>query len=158
MDRNRIDVYEQGGESLRRAIDGLTRDELLARPVPGKWSAQELVVHMLDSDLVATDRMKRIAAMDRPLLLGYDENAFLARLSPHRLDGGMAAELFALNRRMTAAVLRTLPDQAFTRDGVHNETGLVTLGGLVEGYIAHLDHHLRFLLEKRAALGRPLRA
>ena len=38
----------------------------VAFPVPGKWSVQQLVMHMLDSDLVAGERMKRIIAEPRP--------------------------------------------------------------------------------------------
>ncbi len=30
----------------------------------------------MDSDLIGADRMRRIAAMDKPLLIGYDETAF----------------------------------------------------------------------------------
>jgi hypothetical protein len=38
---------------------------------------------------------------------------------------------------------------------VHNERGKLTLPQMVAGYIDHLEHHLRFLREKRKALGKP---
>ena len=67
-----------------------------------------------------------------------------------------ALTLFDVGRRQWSRVLRLLPDDAFSRQGTHNRKGIVTLGGMVEGYIKHLDHHLAFLKAKRERLGKPL--
>ncbi len=154
MDRRWIDRYEQGPAELRQAIEGLSPAELNAFPVPGTWSIQQILWHMVDSDLIASDRMKRVIAEPRPLLIGYNETLFAQRLPYDQLDAQTACTLFALNRQVTAAILRTLPDEAFARDGVHNERGLVTLGYLVESYVGHLDHHLGFICQKRGLLGK----
>ncbi len=155
MDRTWIDRYEQGAAQLRQSIAGLSAAELNAFPVPGTWSIQQIVFHLLDSDLIASDRMKRVIAEPRPLLIGYNETLFAQTLPYERLDPEAACTLFELNRQLTAAILRTLPDEAFARDGVHNERGLVTLGHLVESYVGHLDHHLGFIRHKRELLGKP---
>lgn len=47
MDRRWIDRYEQGAAELRQAIEGLSPAELNAFPVPGTWSIQQIVWHML---------------------------------------------------------------------------------------------------------------
>lgn len=154
MDRRWIDRYEQGAAELRQSIEGLSPAELNAFPVPGTWSIQQILWHMVDSDLIASDRMKRVIAEPRPLLIGYNETLFAQRLPYDQLDAQAACTLFALNRQVTAAILRTLPDEAFARDGVHNERGLVTLGYLVENYVGHLDHHLGFIRQKRGLLGK----
>jgi len=153
MDRSIIERYAAGASAVADAVRDVTREQALAVPIPGKWSIQQLAVHLLDSDLVATDRMKRIAAERRPLLIGYDENLWLERLPVARMDLGIVGELFRLNREVTATILRALPDEAFTRDGVHNERGLLTLADLVAGYVEHLEHHMAFMDAKRRALG-----
>lgn len=158
MDRTLIDRFERGGASLRAVVEGLSEEDLRAKPGPGAWSIRELVIHVLDSDLVAHDRMRRVAGMERPLLLAYDENAYIARLPYDALDLGLVCEVFGSTRRLMAQLLRALPDDAFAREGVHNERGIVTLGGLVSGYVEHLEHHLRFAREKRERLGKPMRA
>ena len=66
MNRDIIESFAAGAETLRRAVDGLTQDDLLARPGPGDWSIQELVIHVADSDDIAIDRMKRILTEDNP--------------------------------------------------------------------------------------------
>jgi hypothetical protein len=156
MFRQAIDRYAAGADLPLKAIEGLSHDELLAHPVPGTWSIQELVVHLYDSDLVGCDRMKRVAAMDRPLLIGYDQDAFIRTLGYDRVDAGLACEGFRLNRLLMAAVLRHLPDSAAERAGIHSERGRVTLLEFVRGYAEHLEHHLKFLREKRVALGKPM--
>lgn len=158
MNRKLIDDYAAGAALPAKAIAGLTRDDMLAHPLPGTWSIQEIVMHLMDSDLIGSDRMKRVAAEKRPLIIGYNETQFTQSLGYDKLDPKLACEVFEKNRQITGAMLRNLPDAAFTRDGVHNERGLVTLEGLVKGYVDHLNHHLKFLYDKRKLLGKPLAA
>lgn len=157
MDHQLIEQYAAGAAELARSIEGLSREELTAFPVPGTWSIQQIVVHMMDSDLIGSDRMKRVAAEDRPpTLIGYDESAFARNLFPHELDPQLACEIFAKNRQMTAEILRRLPEATFERQGHHNEDGDVTLAVLLKKYVEHLAHHLKFVRQKRELLGKPL--
>lgn len=153
MNRELIEVYLTGGKKLVDTYRGLTRDQLLAIPVPGTWSLQQIAIHLMDSDLIASDRMKRIAAMDKPLLCGYDETAFNLLPGTNDLSAQKACEVFAINREMTAIILRGLPDSAYQRFGIHNEIGKVTLAEMVEKYIHHLDGHLAHVYRKRELLG-----
>lgn len=154
MERSLIEAYEKGGGVLREAIAGLSREDFLAVPVAGSWSIQQIVLHLMDSDLIASDRMKRIIAEENPAIIGYDETAFSVKLCYEKQDPVKAAEIFRLNREMTAVILKSLPGEAFERVGTHNERGKMTLGGMVDLYVQHLEHHLRFLRHKRQLLGK----
>ena len=156
FDQSIIDKYEAGGEQLALAIRGLTREDLLAVPIAGKWSTQQVVIHLMDSDLIATDRMKRIIAEDNPTLIGYDETKFARNLHYDDQSAADAVKIFDLNRKMFAGVLRKLPDSTFQRSGMHNERGKVTLGDQINSYVKHLEHHLKFIHEKRAAMGKEM--
>jgi uncharacterized damage-inducible protein DinB len=143
---------------LQDSVAGLTETELTAVPSDGSWSIKQILVHMLDSDLVASDRMKRVIAENNPTLLAYDETAFANKLFYQEADTQLVLDLFRLNRLYTGAILRRLPDETFSRVGQHTETGEKSLEDLVVGYVEHLDHHLPFIHRKRAALGKPLQA
>lgn len=143
---------------MRAAFEGLTREDLLAYPIPGTWSLQQIAIHLLDSDLIGSDRMKRVAAMDKPLLIGFDETAFSRLPGTEQLDAHQACEMFAINRQMTAKILQALPEESFQRFGIHNEAGKVTLAELIQKNIAHLEGHLAFVVSKRKLLGNPLSA
>lgn len=154
MNPSIISEYELGGEKLVDAIKGLTKEDFLATPVPGTWSIQQIVLHLMDSDLIASDRMKRVIAEDNPAIVGYNETAFSQKLYVDKQDPFLAAEIFAANRQLTSVILRNLPIDAFARFGTHNERGRVTLAQLVEMYVQHLEHHLKFLNHKRQLLGK----
>ena len=156
FERSLLDRYLRGAWQPAEAIVGLSPEEMNALPVPGTWSIRQIVLHLMDSDLIASDRMKRVIAEERPTLIGFDEAAFARNLYYDELDPGMACDLFAKNRLLTAEILRRLPVSAFNRVGIHNERGELTLANLVETYAGHLEHHLKFLHEKRRLLGKPL--
>ena len=156
MNRTLIDEYEAGADLPAQAIAGLTREELLAHPIPSTWSVQEVVMHLMDSDLVGSDRMKRVIAEPGATLLAYDETRWVQNLGYDHADTKTACEMFRLNRKITAAVLRRLPDEAFQRTGTHTERGVETLEMLVKDYITHLHHHLKFVVAKREKLGKPM--
>lgn len=154
MDRALIDAYSEGPQTLRQALQGLSTSHFQAKPGPGDWSIQELVIHVVDSDLVGADRMKRVIAEENPPLLAFDENKWTARLFYEERSLADAVELFDFNRRQMTQILRRLSDADFARVGVHNERGPHTLAQLVATFVNHLEHHLTFLREKRARLGK----
>lgn len=154
MDRSLIDQYEKGGDALRMAVRGLERQDLLAYPVPGTWSIQEIVIHLADSDLISADRMKRIIAEDNPTLIGFDETRFTKNLFYNEQSVEDAVTIFELNRRNFARVLKKLPDAAFDRVGTHNERGAVKLSAMLAGSVKHLKHHMEFIVSKREKLGK----
>ncbi|MCC6425556.1 MAG: DinB family protein [Phycisphaerales bacterium] len=156
MSQDLIARFTADADILHKLTAGLTREQLTAFPVPGTWSMQQLVVHLLDSDLIAVHRMKRIIAEEAPLLISYDETAFAARLHYHGLDTLTVCELFRLNRLHMGEILRNLPALAFDRHGIHNQRGKVTLREMLELYVHHVDHHLPFAEAKRKKLGAPL--
>jgi uncharacterized damage-inducible protein DinB len=147
-----ISAYVKGIEELRVAVAGMTDDQLRSRPVAGKWSTLEVVCHIADCEQFFADRMKRTAAMDRPLLLGADGFRYPEPLRYQDHDLGEELDLVAVTRRQTARTLRLVAPDAWERTAVHSETGLVTLRQLLLHAINHLRHHLRFVAEKRAAM------
>jgi len=150
-----ISAYEKGIEELRAAVAGMTADQLRSRPVAGKWSTLEVVCHIADCEQFFADRMKRAAAMERPLLLGADGFRYPEPLRYQEHDLEEELDLVAVTRRQMARTLRFVAPDAWQRTAVHSETGLVTLRQLLLHAINHLGHHLRFVAEKRAAMTVP---
>jgi hypothetical protein len=148
-----IEAYLSGPRQLRQALAGMTREQLLARPVPGKWSTLEVVCHLADFDPILADRMKRIIAEDRPTLLGADEKHFAAALAYHDRDLEEELSLLEHTRSQMARILRALPAEVLTRVGVHNERGELSLERMLTIATNHIPHHVTFIQEKRKALG-----
>jgi hypothetical protein len=148
-----IDRYAAGPQLLRAAIQGLSRDQSLARPIPGKWSTLEVVCHIADFEIVGADRIQRVAAEDGPLLPNADENRFASRLAYHSRELEAELQLIGAVRAHITRILRTLADGDFARVGHHTAAGALTLTQLVERGANHIEHHVKFIEEKRRALG-----
>jgi len=133
----------------------MSREQLLARPIPGKWSTLEVICHLADFEIVGADRIKRVIAENEPTLLGGDENVFAARLAYHERDADEELLLIETVRKQVARILRTLKPEDFQRRGIHSEAGPLTLEGFVQRSIKHIPHHVRFIDEKRKALAQP---
>jgi uncharacterized damage-inducible protein DinB len=148
-----IEDYLSALPRLRRAVSDLGPEQIRARPVPGRWSTLEVVCHLVDSEQIWCHRMKRVIAEDRPLLIGYDETRFTAALPYHEADLEEELALMERMRTQMARILRGLPDAAWSRTGVHNERGLITLEEMLQAEVEHVPHHLAHVAEKRKALG-----
>ena len=145
-------AYEQGIADLRTAVAGMTAEQVLSRPIPGKWSTLEVVAHLADTEIYFTDRIERTIALERPLLIGVDERPYPERLNYQAFDLAEQLGLFTALRRHETRILRLQPPEAWLRVGVHSETGVVTLRQLVFQAVRHVQHHLPFIAEKRSAM------
>jgi len=147
------DAYVAAVPPLLQAVAGMTTEQLKARPIPGKWSTLEVVCHLADFDPIIADRMKRIIAEEKPALIGADEKRFAAALAYDQRDLGEELTIIQNTRRQLARILRTLPEDALQRVGMHNERGPLTLEQMIKLATNHIHHHLKFIIEKKQALG-----
>jgi len=148
-----IDQYRAGSTQLRKAVAGMSHEQLTARPVAGKWSTLEVVCHLADFEPIYADRMKRVIAEENPLLPSGDPDKFHAGLVYDIRDVTEELTLIETVRNQMARILKTLPESTFTRTGKHSTDGPLSLGVLLERITGHIPHHVQFIEEKRKALG-----
>jgi len=148
-----IAAYEHQVSELESLIKGMSGDQLRARPVPGKWSTLELLCHLSDSEQVMAERIKRAAAMDKALVIAYDEDRYVTELAYTHREPAEELHLIRATRAQTTRILKHLRPEQWDRTAVHSERGLFTTKELVQYAVGHLMHHLPFLKEKRRAMG-----
>jgi uncharacterized damage-inducible protein DinB len=81
-----IEAYVDGPVQLRRILSDVTAQKLQARPVSGRWSTCEVVWHLVDREHAWCQRMKRVIAEVRLLIIGHGEIRFTAVLAYHQHD------------------------------------------------------------------------
>lgn len=145
--------YLAGPDQLRKAVAGMTREQLVARPVAGKWSTLEVVCHLSDFEPIYADRMKRVIAEEQPKIMSGDPDLFAAKLAYLQRDLDEELAIIENTRRQVARILRTLTYADYQRTGVHSADGPLTLETLLTRITNHIPHHAKFILEKRKALG-----
>jgi uncharacterized damage-inducible protein DinB len=148
-----MEQYLAGPATLRNAVKGMTRDQLKARPVAGRWSTLEVVAHLADFEPIFAERMMRTISHERPLLLTADENLFAAALNYPDRDIEEELAIIDLTRKKMARILRGLKPEVANRQGVHAFRGLMSLEAMLTSAVNHIPHHVPFIEEKRKALG-----
>ena len=160
MNRELLEHYANGAEKLSQSIRGLTDEDIRAIPDAdanvGRWSIQQVVLHLCDCDAVFAVRMKFIIAEDNPTLPGFDENKWTAALQYDKQSAADAVKLFELTRKQIVEICRALPESAFDRAGTHTRVGRQTLTDILKLAVEHLDHHLKFIHAKRARMGKEM--
>ncbi|HMV48224.1 MAG TPA: DinB family protein, partial [Blastocatellia bacterium] len=58
--------YAAGYDEVAQALEGFTPEMLTAHPLPGKWSAAEIVQHLADSEMTSAIRLRRLLVEDKP--------------------------------------------------------------------------------------------
>ena len=147
-----IESYITGPEQLRDSVAGMSSEQLVARPIPGKWSSLEVICHLADFEIVYANRIKRVIAEDEPTMYGGDPDTFAARLAYHDRQAEEEFLLIEAIRKQVAGILRTLKPQDFQRRGIHSVSGSLTLETLLQRITGHIPHHIQFIEEKRKAM------
>jgi hypothetical protein len=145
-----IEQYKDGYRRVAEALAGASDVELDARPAPGKWTAREVVHHLADSELTAAVRARLLVAVDRPQIVGFDQDEFARRLHYDRpIEASL--EAFKAARRSTSDLLERLSDEDWIREGSHTEHGRYTLERWLELYAPHAHKHAEQILVARDA-------
>lgn len=137
-----IDEYEAAPARIAAAIAGLSEAQMRYSPGEGEWSAHEVVIHLPDSEVVAFDRLRRTLVEEKAAFQAYNEAVWAQKLSYTTQDRTLALSLFAALRHSTAALLRTLPAEAWARTAMHAKRGEMSLYDLFKLYLGHGQAHL----------------
>ena len=144
--------YEAGFDEVQRALADFPGDQLTARPLPGKWSACEIIHHLADSEMRAAIRLRQLLTEDRPVIQAYDQDAYAARLNYNTRDIAPALEAFRAARATSAQLLPHLSDADWAREGTHPEHTRYTVDTWLEVYAAHAHDHATQIRRLREAL------
>src|SRR6266404_2994462 len=144
--------YQDGYNQVAESLNGFPSDSLTAHPIPGKWSAAEIVHHLADSETTSALRLRRLLVEDHPLIQGYDQEAFAARLNYNNRDMAPALDAFRSARATAAQLFEFMSDDDWQRAGTHSESGSYTAEDWLTIYAAHAHNHAAQIRRLREAL------
>jgi len=142
-----LDLSERLEGTIRAAISWLVTLSDGDASVPereGKWSAKEVIGHLTDSAVNNLGRMVRMQGAEPQVLGGYDQVAWVqVQHYREREWAGVLGLWFALNEHVVWTIRHVEKRRLGNRGVVVG--GEITLGFLIEDYIAHMEHHMRLL-------------
>ena len=114
---------------------------------PGKWSINDVVGHLADSERVFTYRALRFARGDRTALPGFEQDDYVAAAGADGRSLHELADELEVVRRSSVAFFRSLDLEAGVRRGGANGHD-VTVRALAYITAGHERHHVRVLRER----------
>jgi len=143
--------YEEGPARLKAALAKVPSEALRWRPAEGKWSVHEVVCHCGDSETNAALRIRYLLAEEDPLIVGYDQARWAKALDYDAAPLEPALAAVEASRANTAALLRRLPEAAWSASGRHTESGPYSAEDWLAIYAEHLEKHSRQIERNVAA-------
>ncbi len=153
-----IACYAAGYDEVVGALAGLTPAQLTAHPLPGKWSAAEIVQHLADSEMTSALRLRRLLVEEAPAITGYDQDLYATRLHYNTRDLAPALEALRGARATTVQLLEHMTEGDWRRAGTHSEVGAYSCEDWLRIYAAHAHGHADQLRALRAVLSRKTRS
>ena len=138
-----IQQYADGPARLRSAFHAVPPAAIQWRPKPGEWSAHEVVVHCADSETQAASRIRIVTSEKDPVIQGYDEAQWARDFDYHAHPVDVALATVDAVRANTVALLRRLPESAWSKVGRHTESGRYAAQDWLKIYAEHLENHAR---------------
>jgi hypothetical protein len=138
---------------LRRALAGLTPEQLDTPYRPGGWTLRQLAHHVPDSHMNAYIRFKWALTEDEPTIKAYYEDRW-AELADSRITPiEVSLSLLDNVHRRWIDLLRSMGDADFRRALIHPESGRRSLDQMLETYAWHGAHHVAHAMSLRERMG-----
>ena len=109
------------------------------RYAPGKWSVNELIGHLIDSERIFAARALRFARNDATPLPGFEQDDYVSNSSFDSYPlGELASELESV-RESTIFLFKHLQEDAWMRRGIANgaEVSVRALAYIIAGHELH---------------------
>jgi hypothetical protein len=129
---------------LEDLLSELDEETLRWRPIPNKWSIKEIMCHLRDMEREAyLARYQRILGEDNPWMQNIDQDRLAYERDYINQDARQALDEFKQLRDETVRLLDSVPSEAWSRAGVHEIDGPISLEQLAHRQIKGNDmNHL----------------
>ena len=139
---------------LARLLKGVPTAKLRKRPTPGKWSVQEIVLHLADTEIVSGFRIRLILGKPGTPIVAFDQDDWVVAGNYGKRDTRTALAQFTALRASNLALLKTLRPEQWKHAGLHAERGeesVETIAAMMAGHdVNHLGQIERILKPKKA--------
>lgn len=145
-----VDSLERQLDEVLAELRALDPAKRLHRYAAGKWSIQEVLGHLIDTERIFAYRALRIARADQTPLPGFEENDYAVAAESDSADwNGLVAEFEHL-RRSNILMFRSLPHAAWTRIGTASGAPM-SVRAMAYIMYGHVAHHLDILRQRYLA-------
>src|SRR5215475_5447460 len=148
-DRDPLTVMSETASKLSDIVARHSPAILRSRPYEGKWTPNEIIGHLTDSEWVYGYRLRLILSEDNPTILGTQQDSWVTRQRHNDRDPAEMVKTFSKLREMNLATWKRTSPSDLERVGLHNERGPESFGvmlRLLGGHdLSHLEQIGRYI-------------
>jgi hypothetical protein len=130
-------------KKLERLIKGVSTAKLRKRPAPDKWSVNEILAHLAETEIVGGFRLRLILGAPGTPVPAFDQDAWVISGHYAKRDPRKSLEQFRVVREANLALLKSLTPEQWKHYGMHAERGQETIEHIVRLYAGHDINHLQ---------------
>ena len=123
-----------------------------SRYAEGKWTAKEVIGHIMDCERIFTYRILRIARGDKTPLPGFDENEYAPNSGFTARPMASILREYKSMRESNLDFLETLLPEDLTKSGIANDRN-ISVRALISILPGHEIHHMRVLRDRYGLSG-----
>ena len=138
---------------LRKAVTGLSEQQLDTPYREGGWTVRQVVHHVPDSHLHAYTRCKFALTEDEPTIMPYNEKLWAELMDTKKTPIEVSLNLLDSLHVRWVTLLKSLKPKDFSRTFRHPESGILTLERLLALYAWHGRHHTAHITSLRERMG-----
>jgi hypothetical protein len=138
-----LEVQAVTAGKLQRLLEGVSREQLTKLPAPDKWSVNEIMAHLADTEIVAGFRMRMILGAPGTPIAAFDQDTWVTSGHYEKRDAQKSLELFRVLRDANLAMLASLTPEQWQHHGMHAERGKETIEQITRMFAGHDLNHLQ---------------
>ncbi len=140
--KNPLQVQAATAKKLERLIKGVPASKLRKRPAPDKWSVNDILAHLSETEIVGGFRMRLILGAPGTAIVAFDQDAWVVSGHYHKRDPRKSLEQFRVLREANLRLLKSLTPEQWKHYGLHAERGQETMERIASMFAGHDLNHI----------------
>jgi hypothetical protein len=125
---------------IERLVDGWTPAQFERSYATGKWTARQLLTHLLHAEIVFGERIRFALTTPGYVVLPFDQDDWMKM--ENTIDAASALAAYLSLRRVNLAFFRSLTPAQRTHTFTHPERGAIDVNWIITALAGHDRHHL----------------
>lgn len=141
--RDPLKMQAAAPQKLERLLKGLRAAKARKRPAPGKWSINEIVAHLADTEVAVGFRLRMILGEPGVPIQAFDQDAWVKALHYEKRNLRQSCAQYRAFREANVALLKSLAPAQWKHHGLHAERGEETIETIVRMIAGHDINHMK---------------
>ena len=142
-----IEALDASAAETEALIASLTEEQGHSAYAPGKWTAHEVLRHIIDCERIFAYRALRFSRFDATPLNGFEEDDYILNAKEIPTSNAMTLADFRAVRASTRVLFEQMTEKMLDATGQANGLS-VNVRGIGYMVVGHSLHHLKVIREK----------